>query len=44
MSLEEILDDVVAAAGMVVKAITVLEKGSSILDPYVSRHTSALIL
>jgi hypothetical protein len=43
MSLEEILD-AAAGAGKVVKAITVLEKGSSSLDSYLSRHTSRFIL
>jgi hypothetical protein len=42
--LEEILGAAVAGAGRVVKAITVLEKGSSFLDPYLSRHTSDFIL
>jgi len=41
--LEEILD-AVAGTGMVVKAITVLEEGSSSLDSYLSHHTSAFIL
>src|SRR5918999_1201948 len=39
MSFEEILG---AAAGRVVKAITVLENGSSSGDSYLSRHTSRI--
>jgi hypothetical protein len=36
--LEEILGAAAAGAGRVVKAITVLENGSSFLDSYLSRH------
>jgi len=43
MSLEEILG-AAAGAGRVVKAVTVLEKGSSFPDSYLSRHTSGFIL
>jgi hypothetical protein len=43
MSLEEILG-AAAGAGRVVKAVTVLEKGSSFPDSYLSSHTSGFIL